>query len=70
MSPSLSPTVAGALLVTIPDMLTMDKENRFYIFFTALYKSLDLFRTFNGAKEGTSLVMLYSSSTHLIKMAN
>ena len=50
-------------------MLKMDKENHSNIFFTASYKSLDLAMSFNGTKEGISLVTFYLSSMPLIKMA-
>ena len=64
-SPSLLPTIAGAPSVTIPDMLTMDKENHFNIFFT-----LDLVVSFNGTNETISSVTFYSSLVALIKMTS
>ena len=53
--------------IIIPDMWTIDKENHLNIFFTALYKSLDLCVSFNGTKEAISSVTLYLSSISLIK---
>ena len=67
-SPSLLPALPGAPSVTVPDMLTVDKENRLNIFFASC-QSLDLVVSLNGTEEAISSVAFYSSSVPLIKMA-
>ena len=68
-SPSLLPALPGAPSVTVPDMMTADKEHSLNIFFTASCKSLDLVVSLNGTEEAISSVAFYSSSVPLIKMA-
>ena len=62
--------MAGEPSVTIIDILIMDKENCFNIFYMTSYKSLNVAVSFNSTKEAISSVTLYSSSIPLIKMSN
>lgn len=69
-NPSFLLIINRALLVTISDMLTVDKEYGFNILSVASYSYIDMVVSFSGSKESISSVTFYLSSIPLIKMAD